>query len=51
MPLDSAVSLMMQALAGAPSLPASLVALAVISVVALWSAGRTVEKREYVLEQ
>jgi ABC-type transport system involved in multi-copper enzyme maturation permease subunit len=51
MPEDSVVSLMMQALAGAPSLPASLVALAVISVVALWSAGRTVEKREYVLEQ
>jgi ABC-2 type transport system permease protein len=51
MPQDSVVSLMMQGLAGAPSLPASLVALAVISVVALWSAGRTVEKREYVLEQ
>jgi ABC-2 type transport system permease protein len=51
MPKDSVVSLMMQALADAPSVPASVVALAVISVVALWSAGRTVEKREYVLEQ
>ena len=51
MPQDSGVSLMTQALADAPSLPASVVALAVISVVALWSAGRTVEKREYVLEQ
>ena len=51
MPQDSVVSVMMQALADTPSLPASVVALAVISVVALWSAGRTVEKREYVLEQ
>jgi len=51
MPHDSVVSVMMQALADTPSLPASVVALAVISVVALWSAGRTVEKREYVLEQ
>jgi ABC-type transport system involved in multi-copper enzyme maturation permease subunit len=51
MPQDSVVSLMLQALADAPSLPASVVALGVISVVALWSAGRTVEQREYVLEQ
>ena len=51
MPQNSVVSQLMQALADAPSLPASVVALAVISVVALWLAGRTVERREYVLEQ
>ena len=51
MPQDSGVSLLMQVLYEAPSLPASLVSLAVISVVALWAAGRAVEKREYVLEQ
>ena len=50
MPQDSVVSLM-QNLADAPSLAASVVTLAVVSVVALWAAGRTVEKREYVLEQ
>ena len=51
MPQNSAVSQLMQALADAPSLLASVVALVVISVVALWLAGRTVERREYVLEQ
>ena len=51
MPQDSVVSLMMQNLADAPSLAASVVTLAVVSVVALWAAGRTVEEREYVLEQ
>jgi len=50
MPQDSVVSLM-QNLADTPSLAASVVTLAVVSVVALWAAGRTVEKREYVLEQ
>ena len=51
MPQDSVVGLMMQNLADAPSLAASVFTLAVVSVVALWAAGRTVEKREYVLEQ
>ena len=51
MPQDSVVSVIMKTLAEAPSLPTSLASLAVISVVALWLAGRAVEKREYVLEQ
>jgi ABC-type Na+ efflux pump permease subunit len=51
MPQDSVVSLLMQALADGPSVLASVAALVVISVVALWSAGRAVENREYVLEQ
>jgi ABC-2 type transport system permease protein len=51
MPQDSAVSMLLQVFREVPSLWASLVALAVIIGVALWSAGRTVEHREYVLEQ
>jgi hypothetical protein len=34
-----------------PSVTVSLAALAVITAVALWLAARTVETREYVLEQ
>jgi hypothetical protein len=51
MPQDSAVSMLLQIFREVPSLPASLIALAVIVAVALWAAGRAVEHREYVLEQ
>jgi ABC-2 type transport system permease protein len=51
MPQDSAVSMLLQVFREVPSLPASLVALAVIVGVTLWAAGRAVEQREYVLEQ
>jgi len=51
MPQDSAVSFLMQAFHEVPSVPTSLASLAAIAVVALWWAGRTVEKQEYVLEQ
>jgi len=51
MPQDSAVSLLMQVFRDVPSVPLSLASLASITVIALWLASRTVEKREYVLEQ
>ena len=51
MPQDSAVSLLMQVFHEVPSVAASLVSLAVIVAATLWLAGRTVERREYVLEQ
>lgn len=51
MPQDSAVGALMQILSAAPSVPASLVALATLTLVALGAAGRAVETREYVLEQ
>ena len=51
MPQDSAVSILTQAFREVPPVPVSLASLAVIVVVALWWAGRTVETREYVLEQ
>jgi ABC-2 type transport system permease protein len=51
MPQDSAASMLTQIFREVPSVPVSLVALAIISVVTLWWAGSTVEKREYVLEQ
>ena len=51
MPQDSAVSLLLQVFREVPSVTASLVALAVIVGLALWGAGRSVEHREYVLEQ
>ena len=51
MPNDSAISLLMQFLSEVPSVGISLVSLTVIIVVSLWLAGRTVENREYVLEQ
>jgi hypothetical protein len=51
MPQDSAVSLLMQVFREVPSVPVSLLALAVITVGAVWFAGRTVEEKEYVLEQ
>ena len=51
MPQDSEVSILTQAFREVPPVPVSLASLAVIVVVALWWAGRTVETREYVLEQ
>src|SRR5262245_38830247 len=51
MPQDSAVSLLMQVFRELPGTWTSLGALAVIVAVGLWLAGRTVEHREYVLEQ
>ena len=51
MPQDSAVSLIMQVFREVPSVPVSLLALGVIVVGAVWLAGRTVEGKEYVLEQ
>jgi ABC-2 type transport system permease protein len=51
MPQDSAVAMLMQVFREVPALPTSLVGLAVITGLSLWSAGRAVEEREYVLEQ
>jgi hypothetical protein len=51
MPQDSAVNMLMQVFREVPSVPVSLLSLAVIIGVALWAAGRSVESREYVLEQ
>jgi ABC-type Na+ efflux pump permease subunit len=51
MPQDSAIGLLLQVFREIPSVPTSLLALAVIVVVTLWGAGRAVEQREYVLEQ
>jgi hypothetical protein len=51
MPQDSAVNMLMQVFREVPSVPVSLLSLAVIIGVALWGAGRSVESREYVLEQ
>jgi ABC-type transport system involved in multi-copper enzyme maturation permease subunit len=51
MPQDSAVSMLMQVFREVPTVAGSLASLAVIVVGALWLAGRTVEQREYVLEQ
>ena len=51
MPQDSAVSVLMQVFREVPTVTVSLVSLAVITGLALWSAGRAVDGREYVLEQ
>lgn len=51
MPQDSAVSLLLQVFHEVPSVWVSLACLAGIIAVTLWSAGRAVEQREYVLEQ
>lgn len=51
MPHDSAVSMFLQVFHEVPSVPVSLVSLAVIVGASLWAAGRAVETREYVLEQ
>jgi len=51
MPNDSVVSLVTQIFRETPSLTAAVAALAVITVVCLWLAARTVTNKEYVLEQ
>jgi ABC-type transport system involved in multi-copper enzyme maturation permease subunit len=51
MPNDSAVSLLQSIFLTNPGLGESLFSLAVIEVVCLWLAARSVARREYVLEQ
>jgi ABC-2 type transport system permease protein len=51
MPADSGLSALLQAFTEVPAVAPSLVALAALTVGALWLAARTVESREYVLEQ
>ena len=51
MPDDSAVSLLMQVFQEIPTVTLSVSALAAITLGAIWLAARTVERREYVLEQ
>ena len=51
MPEDSTLGAILQVFNDVPSVALSLAALAVITTVALWLAARTVETREYVLEQ
>jgi ABC-2 type transport system permease protein len=51
MPNESAVSAILQFFSETPTIVASLTTLALITVGALWLAARTVERREYVLEQ
>jgi ABC-type transport system involved in multi-copper enzyme maturation permease subunit len=51
MPDESAVSALLQFFNEVPSVAASLAALAIITIACVWLAGRTVETREYVLEQ
>jgi ABC-type transport system involved in multi-copper enzyme maturation permease subunit len=51
MPQDSPVSMLMQVFRDVPAIGTSLMWLALIVATALWFAARTVETREYVLEQ
>lgn len=51
MPQDSPASALLQIFREIPSVSTSLIGLAVIVGLGLWLAGRTVERREYVLEQ
>lgn len=51
MPQDSTMSLLLQAFSDMPGILPSLMALMVLTAGALWFAARTVESREYVLEQ
>jgi hypothetical protein len=51
MPEDSTLGAILQVFSEVPPVMVSLATLAVITVVALWLAARTVETREYVLEQ
>jgi len=51
MPQDSAISVLMQVFNEVPGILISLSALLVLTLGALWAAARTVESREYVLEQ
>jgi ABC-2 type transport system permease protein len=51
MPEDSTLGAILQVFSDVPPVMVSLATLAIITVVALWLAARTVETREYVLEQ
>lgn len=51
MPPDNPVGTMMQIFREIPPVSTSLIGIAVIIAAGLWLAGRTVERREYVLEQ
>ena len=51
MPQDNTVAAIQTLFAEPPSVPSSLASLAAIMAVALWLAARTVERREYVLDQ
>ena len=51
MPNDTVVSLVTQIFRETPGFATSVIALAVITVGALWLAGRTVTNKEYILEQ
>ena len=51
MPDDSTASLLLRIVTEVPSLWASLLWLALLTTVALWLAGRAVNRREYVLDQ
>ena len=51
MPDDSTLSALLQVFSDVPPVGASLAALVIITGLALWLAARTVEAREYVLEQ
>ena len=51
MPQDPTISILMQFFTDVPGVAASLGSLVLITALTLWWAGRTVETREYVLEQ
>jgi hypothetical protein len=51
MPDDSAASMLMQIFREVPAVATSLAWLAAITVLTLWAAAQSVERREYVLEQ
>ncbi len=51
MPDDSTMSALLQLFREVPTVTASLAALAVMTVAALWLAAQSVDRREYVLEQ
>ena len=51
MPDDSATSLLLRIVTEVPSLGTSLLSLAILTTAALWFAGRSVNRREYVLDQ
>jgi ABC-2 type transport system permease protein len=51
MPDDSSISVLLQVFHEVPPVAQSLAWIAAITLIALWAAGRSVERREYVLEQ
>ena len=51
MPQDDAVTAIQSLFSEPPGVSSSLLSLAAIAVLALWMAGRTVSRREYVLDQ